>query len=83
MKNNNEVCAPQMVCLGVNYRTSPVAVREQFAVAKSRLQQADAELCALPAIEECVLLSTCNRTELYFWTHDPEEAAHGVLSYFG
>ncbi len=69
-------------CLGLNYRTSPVAVREQFSVGKSRLAEACRALRALPEIEECVLLSTCNRTEVYYWTYEPEEAARMILAHF-
>ncbi len=74
--------SPSFFCLGLNYRTSPVAVRERFSVAKSRLAAANLALRALPGIEECVLLSTCNRTEVYYWTHAPELAADGILSHF-
>ncbi len=71
-----------MLCLGLNYRTAPVAVREQFFVGKSRLPEAVAGLKALPGVKECVLLSTCNRTELYYWADDPEGTAARVWSYF-
>ncbi len=69
-------------CLGLNYRTSPVAVREQFSVGRSRLAEACRALRELPEIEECVLLSTCNRTEVYYWTSQPEEAARMILAHF-
>ncbi len=73
---------PLFSCLGLNYRTSPVAVREQFSVGKSRLEEACRCLRSLPEIEECVLLSTCNRTEVYYWTYEPEEAARMILAHF-
>jgi len=79
MSDTKEV---QMVCLGLNYRTSPVAVREQFSVGKNRLQEENAALHALPGIRECVLLSTCNRTELYYWSEEPAAAAAKVLAHF-
>lgn len=72
----------QMCCLGVNYRSCPVAVREQFAVGKSRLPEVNKALAALPEVEECVLLSTCNRTEIYYWSSVPELAEHAILQYF-
>lgn len=72
----------QMNCLGLNYRSCPVAVREQFAVGKSRLPQVNAELAALPGVHECVLLSTCNRTEIYYWTDTPEAATAAILAHF-
>lgn len=72
----------QMCCLGVNYRNCPVAVREHFAVGKSRLPEVNAALASLPAVEECVLLSTCNRTEIYYWSHSPEIAEPAILQLF-
>ncbi len=73
---------PTLLCLGLNYRTCPVAVRERFSVAKSRLGDAVRALRELPEIEECVLLSTCNRTEVYAWSYEVEEATRMVLAHF-
>lgn len=72
----------QMNCLGVNYRSCPVAVREQFAVGKSRLPEVNTALSALPGVAECVLLSTCNRTEIYYWSSKPEAALRAIFEYF-
>lgn len=74
--------APQLFCLGVNYRTTPVAVRECFAVPKGRVPHAVAELHALPGVEECVLVSTCNRTEIYYWSYSGEHATEALLNYY-
>lgn len=74
--------APQLFCLGVNYRTTPVALRELFAVPKGRVPKVVSELHALPGVEECVLLSTCNRTEIYYWSYAGEQAAQSLLSYY-
>ncbi len=57
----------ELLCLGVNYHSCPLAVREHFAVSKSQLAGSLHKLLALPAIAECVLLSTCNRTEIIAW----------------
>lgn len=76
-------CAPlQFLCLGLNYRTAPVAVRERFSVSKSHLRQALDELMKLEDVHECVLLSTCNRTEVYMWTAHPDRAVASVLAHF-
>ncbi len=72
----------QMFCLGVNYRSCPVALREQFAVGKSRQVEVNAALAALPGVEECVLLSTCNRTEIYYWSRNAETALPHILQHF-
>lgn len=71
----------QFHCLGLNYRTSPVAVRERFAVTKARLGHAVEQLRELPAVEECVLLSTCNRTEIYYWTADEDGAREAIWNH--
>ena len=69
-------------CVGLNHRTAPVAVREKFAVPQRKLAEACAALAALPAVGECVLLSTCNRTEAYYWAQEEEDAAHAILHHF-
>ena len=74
--------ALQMLCLGLNYRSCPVAVREQFAVGKSRLAEVNAALASLSGVEECVLLSTSNRTEIYYWSKSPEPSTDAILAYF-
>jgi glutamyl-tRNA reductase len=59
-----------IVCVGINHRTAPVALRERLAF--SQPEQRDAliqgplrELGSRIGVNEFVLLSTCNRTELY------------------
>ena len=79
MENNSRT---QLRCLGLNYRTAPVAVRERFAVPRSGLVQANAALAALQGVQECVLLSTCNRTEIYYWTGNPELAHRNIMAHF-
>lgn len=69
-------------CLGLNYRTAPVAVRERFAVPQRLLVPTCAALAALPEVEQCVLLSTCNRTEVYYTAAEPEKAALVILAHF-
>ena len=74
--------APVFCCVGLNHRTAPVAVREKFAVPGRLLAESCAALAALPPVEECVLLSTCNRTEVYYHAHAPEQAAAAILQHF-
>lgn len=80
MMSDNQLT--EMFCLGVNYRTSPVAVRERFAVTKARVPDAVVKLASLPGVDECVLLSTCNRTEIYYWTSSAQVAYEAILSHF-
>jgi len=50
---------------GVNHTTAPVALRERLYIDHARVGEVLRELCELPRVEEAVVLSTCNRTEVY------------------
>jgi len=52
-----------VTCVGLNHQTSPVEEREQLAFSPDELSQALADLGE--ALGGAILLSTCNRTELY------------------
>lgn len=71
---------PRLVCLGLNYRTTPVEVRERVAFPEAQVHLAVREVRGLPGFEEGVVLSTCNRVELYAThSHDAPQAAHAAL----
>jgi hypothetical protein len=50
---------------GISFKTAPVALREQLAVAPSRLIETAARLKEKGGLSEITLLCTCNRVELY------------------
>lgn len=60
-----------LVVLGLNHRTAPIEVRERIVFDAVRLPAALASLCALPGVTEALIVSTCNRTELYCVGDDP------------
>ncbi|MEA4965433.1 MAG: glutamyl-tRNA reductase [Oscillospiraceae bacterium] len=51
--------------IGIDHSLAPVEIRERFSFTTTAAQQAMEEVFALPDVEGCVLLSTCNRTELW------------------
>jgi glutamyl-tRNA reductase len=51
--------------VGLSFKTAPVAVREQLAVPASRVSDAARRVKTRGALAEAVLVSTCNRVELY------------------
>ncbi|HEY5558496.1 MAG TPA: glutamyl-tRNA reductase [Steroidobacteraceae bacterium] len=54
-----------LVVLGLNHRTAPIEVRERIVFDATRLPEALASLRALPGLQEALIVSTCNRTEIY------------------
>lgn len=54
-----------LIVIGINHRTAPVAIREQVVFADHELPSALAELGQVPQVSESLIVSTCNRTELY------------------
>jgi glutamyl-tRNA reductase len=54
-----------IVVIGVNHRTGPLALLERVAVSVESLPKSISSLCSRINIREVVLLSTCNRTEVY------------------
>lgn len=54
-----------LIALGLNHLTAPVALREQVAFDADDTAPALTELAAQSGVEEALILSTCNRTELY------------------
>lgn len=51
--------------LGLNHRTAPIGIRERIAFANDTQRAALESLHSTTAADEAVLVSTCNRTELY------------------
>ncbi|TAL95821.1 MAG: glutamyl-tRNA reductase [Rhodanobacter sp.] len=54
-----------LIALGLNHLTAPVSLREQVAFDEHAADTALLELAGEPGVEEALILSTCNRTELY------------------
>lgn len=54
-----------ILVLGLNFRTAPVEIREKFTFSSSQLPDALSELRETKSVLECVIVATCNRTEIY------------------
>jgi len=55
----------EIVALGISHKTAPVEVREKYAFADSAAPEALERIRRIEGVEEAVLLSTCNRVEIY------------------
>ena len=59
---------------GLNHRTAPVAIREQLAVEEDKLREMLGDLQNTGVVGEAVIISTCNRVEVYGVADVPGEA---------
>ena len=51
--------------LGLNHRTAPIEVREKFSISKEAIRCGLENLDSYDGLSEAVILSTCNRSEIY------------------
>ena len=67
--------------IGLNHRSAPIEIREKLSFSKASLEEALIRLKSDPQIQESVILSTCNRVEIYA-RGLPGEKINGKLSEF-
>ncbi|OGT49420.1 MAG: glutamyl-tRNA reductase [Gammaproteobacteria bacterium RIFCSPHIGHO2_12_FULL_38_11] len=56
---------------GINHHSAPISIREKLAFDPTQLPEVLKNLVQQPAVNEAVILSTCNRTEIYTNATDP------------
>lgn len=54
-----------LIVIGLNYRTAPLELREKLSLTKKQQQEILERIKLSPKVEGAIVLSTCNRTELY------------------
>lgn len=72
------------VC-GLNHRTADVQLRDRVAIGPDLLGEALSNLIEYDAVEECMIVSTCNRTEIYTVTNrsgSPNGTSHPAVEFF-
>ncbi len=62
-----------LIMVGINYKENPLPVREQVVFTPSRIERAYSQLKGERILKEAVILSTCNRSEIYGIVDDIEE----------
>jgi glutamyl-tRNA reductase len=68
---------------GMNHRTAPVAMREQLALEEEKIREILADLSGRGLVQEVMILSTCNRVEVYGVAAVPGEARSQAFSRLG
>ncbi|MEO7299903.1 MAG: glutamyl-tRNA reductase [Verrucomicrobiota bacterium] len=71
-----------IVVIGLSHHSSPVTVRERFAFAETVIPSALQKIRAAGIAEEAVILSTCNRVEIYASTSLDDKTAATALERF-
>ncbi len=71
----------QLFAFGINHQTAPLSVREQVAFHVETMEQALQDLVGHRLAQEAAILSTCNRTEVYCNTQQPEDAIRWLADY--
>jgi len=70
-----------IVVVGLSHKTAPVEIREKLAIPESRIGEALTRLCSYQGVREGILLSTCNRVEVYAVV-DEVESGYGRIQEF-
>ena len=70
----------EIVLVGLNHRSAPVEVRERVSFTADQARQAVAELRAKGIFHESLVLSTCNRSEVYGVPPESASESAAVLS---
>lgn len=60
------------IAIGLNHQSTPVEIREKMSFHPSQIQEVLKKLKTYPGLEGVLILSTCNRTEVYAATTDVE-----------
>lgn len=70
-----------ILAMGLNYRTAPVEIRECFSLSGEALGESLQRLAAYPALRERVIVSTCNRTEIYAVAENLPEGKQNICEF--
>src|SRR4051812_27838042 len=70
-----------LLLFGVSHKTAPVDLRERLDFSSRDLGAAVEALATRPSTAETVVLSTCNRSEIYVASEDPFKAREDVTAF--
>lgn len=69
------------VAIGLNHRSAPIEIRESLSFQPLRIKEDLEKLVKCPGLKGAVILSTCNRTEIYASTTDVELGTHSIKTF--
>lgn len=77
----------ELIVIGLNHKTAPIDIRERLAFPEDRIETALHQVKSVPSLKENMILSTCNRVEIYATARETEKAIielkHFLSQYHG
>ncbi len=70
----------ELLTIGISHKTAPVALRERVALTENEAERFIRDLVSNDDLREAVVISTCNRTEVYIVARNAVEAESVLLS---
>ena len=71
----------ELLVVGLNHNTAPIQIRECLAFPEDKMEDALSKVHALPSVKENMIVSTCNRVEVYAATRETEKAIHDLRDF--
>ncbi len=71
----------RLTLVGLSHKTAPVEIREKLTFPAHRQEEALTTLLASPAVSEAVIISTCNRTEIYACTSAEADGPGAIIDF--
>jgi glutamyl-tRNA reductase len=72
----------ELIVIGLNHRTASIEIRERLAFPDDRIEMALHQVQSLPSLKENMILSTCNRVEIYAAARETEKAIIDLKHFF-
>ena len=72
---------PTFKAISISYKKAPVAIREIIALDEAIVKEILAEVSDIISVDELLILSTCNRTEVYYSSKN--DCTDSLISFIG
>jgi glutamyl-tRNA reductase len=70
-----------ILAIGINHNTASVEIREKVSFTPDTMSESLQAVLNLPGIQESVILSTCNRSEIYCSTDDSTQSPDAIVEW--
>lgn len=71
----------RIIVVGLSHKTAPVEIRERFSFTREGLEDGLVTLASKGRIEECMIVSTCNRVEVYAVSENADACIESVKEF--